>query len=146
AGLVMDSAGNLYGTTTGGQNGMGNVFELTPSSGGWRYTSLHDFTGGSDGAVPIATPAFDANGNLYGTTSQGGANGYGVVWEITLGSFTISASPASLSIPQGNQGTSTITTAISGGFNSPISLSASGMPTGTTVSFNPPTITTPGAG
>ena len=51
--------------------------------------------------------------------------------------FTISASPASLSVPQGNQGTSTITTTISGGFNSAISLSASGAPSGTTVSFNP---------
>src|SRR5208337_3616334 len=60
--------------------------------------------------------------------------------------FTISASPASLSIPQGNQGVSTITTAISGGFNSSISLSASGTPTGTTVSFNPSTIPAPGAG
>ena len=47
-----------------------------------------------------------------------------------VGTFTISASPASLSIPQGNQGTSTITTTISGGFNSAISLSASGSPPG----------------
>src|SRR5271157_455886 len=61
-------------------------------------------------------------------------------------SFTLSASPASLSIAQGNQGISTITTAISGGFNSSISLSASGVPTGTTVSFNPQTIPAPGAG
>ena len=60
--------------------------------------------------------------------------------------FTISASPTSLSVGQGNQGTSTITTAISGGFNSSISLSASGLPTGTTVSFNPSTIPAPGAG
>src|SRR5271165_3664047 len=60
--------------------------------------------------------------------------------------FTISASPASLSVHQGNQGTSTITTAISGGFNSAISLSASGMPSGTTVSFNPQTIPAPGSG
>ena len=60
--------------------------------------------------------------------------------------FTISASPASLSIPQGNQGVSTITTAISGGFNGAISLSSSGMPAGTTVSFNPQTIPAPGAG
>ena len=60
--------------------------------------------------------------------------------------FTISASPASLSIPQGNQGTSTITTTISGGFNSAISLSASGVPSGTTVSFNPNPIPAPGAG
>jgi chitodextrinase len=60
--------------------------------------------------------------------------------------FTLSASPASLSVVQGNQGTSTITTTISGGFNGAISLSASGMPSGTTVSFNPGTIPAPGAG
>ena len=60
--------------------------------------------------------------------------------------FTISASPASLSIAQGNKGTSTITTTISGGFNSAISLSASGVPSGTTVSFNPNPIPAPGAG
>ncbi|MGC2109879.1 MAG: hypothetical protein WA655_10205, partial [Candidatus Korobacteraceae bacterium] len=60
--------------------------------------------------------------------------------------FTISASPASLSVPQGNQGTSTLTTAISGGFNGAISLSAAGMPSGTTVSFNPNPIPAPGSG
>src|SRR5271165_3993576 len=60
--------------------------------------------------------------------------------------FTLLASPASLSVAQGNQGTSTITTAISGGFNSAISLSASGMPSGTTVSFNPNPIPAPGSG
>ena len=61
-------------------------------------------------------------------------------------SFTMSASPASLSVAQGNQGTSTITTAVSGGFNSAISLSASGMPSGTTVTFNPTSIPAPGSG
>src|SRR6516164_4691786 len=54
----------------------------------------------------------------------------------TRSDFTISASPSSLTIVQGNQGTSTITTAITGRFNSAITLSASGVPTGTTVSFN----------
>ena len=63
-----------------------------------------------------------------------------------LGSFTIAASPASLSIAQGNQATSTITIAISGGFNSAISLSASGVPAGTTVTFNPTSIPAPGSG
>ena len=62
------------------------------------------------------------------------------------GNFTLSASPTSLSIVQGSQGTSTITTAISGGFNSAITLSASGVPTGTTVSFNPNPIAAPGNG
>jgi hypothetical protein len=60
--------------------------------------------------------------------------------------FTISASPSSVTIVQGQQGTSTITTAVSGGFNNSISLSASGVPVGTTVSFNPNPIAAPGAG
>ena len=69
------------------------------------------------------------------------------VSEVTLApNFLIAASPTSVSIQQGNQGTSTITTNISGGFNSPITLSASGVPSGTTVSFNPNPISAPGAG
>ena len=63
-----------------------------------------------------------------------------------VGSFTISASPSSLTVGTGNQGTSTITTAVSGGFNSAITLSASGVPTGTTVSFSPNPIAAPGSG
>src|SRR5271157_5597841 len=61
-------------------------------------------------------------------------------------SFSLSAGPAALSVPQGNQGTSTITTTISGGFNSALSLSASGVPSGTTVSFNPNPLPAPGSG
>ncbi len=81
----MDGAGNLYGTTfCDGANGVGNVFELTPSGNSWTYTSLHDFTFGSDGELPNSNVVIDANGNLYGTTMQeGGELGYGVVWEIT---------------------------------------------------------------
>ena len=60
-----------------------------------------------------------------------------VTLTVTAPSFTISASPSSLSVAQGNQGISTISTVVSGGFNSAISLSASGMPSGTTVTFNP---------
>jgi len=70
----------------------------------------------------------------------------GVAQVSGMPSFTISASPASLSIQQGNQGTSTIATTISGGFDSAISLSASGVPSGTTVSFNPNPIPAPGSG
>ena len=88
--LTMDSAGNLYGTTyQAGNYGYGSVFKLTPSDGSWTYTSLHDFTGGSDGANPVGNVIFDGNGNMYGTASAGGAfsncdNGpCGVVWEIT---------------------------------------------------------------
>ena len=81
--LVMDEAGNLYGTTYCGGFGYGRVFELTPSSGGWAYKDLYDFTGGSDGAHPYGSVVFDASGNLYGTTYTGGSQGDGVVWEIT---------------------------------------------------------------
>ena len=78
-------AGNLYGTTYYvGAYGQGSVFKLTPSNGGWTYTSLHDFTGGGDGGTPSSGVTIDANGNLYGT-ALGGAQGVyaGVVWEIT---------------------------------------------------------------
>jgi concanavalin A-like lectin/glucanase superfamily protein/Big-like domain-containing protein len=62
------------------------------------------------------------------------------------GTFSISASPSSITVAQGNQGTSTITTTVSGGFNNSISLSASGVPSGTSVAFNPSTIGAPGNG
>jgi len=87
--LTMDAAGNLYGTTyADGADGAGSVFKLAPSSNGWVYTSLHDFTGGGDGGTPNGGVVFDANGNLYGTAQGGGAGslcqgGCGVVWEIT---------------------------------------------------------------
>jgi uncharacterized repeat protein (TIGR03803 family) len=87
--LVMDAAGNLYGTTyCDGAYELGSVFKLTPSNGAWTYTSLHDFTGGSDGKHPLCSLVFDANGNLYGTTTGGGSSacvtdGCGVAFEIT---------------------------------------------------------------
>jgi uncharacterized repeat protein (TIGR03803 family) len=80
ANLSFDGAGNLYGTTLcDGANNAGNVFKLTSSG---TYSSLHDFTGGSDGGYPRSNVTFDTAGNLYGTASRGG-NGVGVVWEIT---------------------------------------------------------------
>jgi uncharacterized repeat protein (TIGR03803 family) len=82
--LVMDGEGNLYGTERcNGANNLGTVFKLTPSGGGWTYTPLHDFTGGNDGKYPYCNVILDANGNLYGTASAGGANSQGVVWEIS---------------------------------------------------------------
>lgn len=85
ASLTLDALGNLYGTTLeGGAYYRGNVFKLSPSNGGWTYTSLHDFMGGgSDGAGPESSVTVDRNGNLYGTTVAGGLYGDGVVWEIT---------------------------------------------------------------
>ena len=82
--LFMDASGNLYGTTfADGRYGYGSVFKLTRSSGGWTYTSLHDFTGGSDGANPTCRMAMDSTGKLYGTASGGGAHGKGVIFQIT---------------------------------------------------------------
>jgi hypothetical protein len=82
-------------------------------------------------------------------TGNGGGIKHSTTVTLTVssgGDFALTASPTSLSVVQGNQGTSTITTAISGGFNSSISLSASGMPSGVAVSFNPQVIPAPGAG
>ncbi len=82
--LTMDSTGNLYGTSAaGGANQQGSVFKLTWSNGAWIYSTLHDFTGGSDGGAPYGILIFDSSGNIYGTASTGGAYGDGVVFEIT---------------------------------------------------------------
>ena len=88
AGVIMDSAGNLYGTTAAGSSGDGTVFELSPGSGGvWTESLLYVFTGGSDGGYPIAPPTLDSAGNVYGTTLSGGSTscfqGCGVVYELT---------------------------------------------------------------
>lgn len=84
ASLAIDKAGALYGTNfMDGANGYGSVFSLSPVSGKWRYKDLHDFTGGADGGYPGGGVVFDSNGNLFGTTVLGGANGLGVVYEVT---------------------------------------------------------------
>jgi len=84
--LIMDKAGNLYGVTAAGgtaQCGCGVVYKLAPrSSGNWKYTVLHRFSG-ADGAQPSASLTLDSKGNLYGTTATGGAGGAGVAFEIT---------------------------------------------------------------
>ncbi len=82
--LTLGPDGNLYGSTTGdGQYSMGSVFKLANQGGTWVYTSLHDFTGGDDGAEPTGNLVFDAEGNLYGTAYIGGAYHAGLVFEIT---------------------------------------------------------------
>jgi len=85
-GVIVDTAGNLYGTTVcGGSQNSGIVFELTRSEGGWTEKVLHNFGGGTDGALPYAGVIFDAAGNLYGTTSAGGAHKGGTVFELSPG-------------------------------------------------------------
>jgi len=93
--LIFDAAGNLYGTTLGGGDGgcrndygCGTVFELTPvAGGGWTETVLYSFQGGKDGEEPFSGLIFDAAGNLYGTTGEGGGgcaeSGCGTVFELT---------------------------------------------------------------
>jgi hypothetical protein len=82
--LLIDSEGNLYGSSyANGAYQYGNVFKLTPSNGSWIYTDVYDFTGGSDGENPIGPLILDGNGDIFGTTAKGGADGYGVAFEIT---------------------------------------------------------------
>jgi uncharacterized repeat protein (TIGR03803 family) len=82
--LILDAAGNLYGTAYYGGNpactgGCGTVFKIAPNK---KFTVLHTFTGGNDGANPYGSLVQDAAGNLYGTTFGGGAFGAGVVFKL----------------------------------------------------------------
>lgn len=82
-GVVLDASGNVYGTTSaGGAYALGTIFQLTPGSP-WTETILHDFQDANDGAVPYASLIFDKAGNLYGTATEGGANGGGTIFELT---------------------------------------------------------------
>src|SRR5271165_1219898 len=80
--LIMDAAGDLYGTTASdGAYLTGSVFKLTPSHGGWTETDLYSFTCDT-GCYPHGSVLLDAKGNLYGTAELGGAGSGGIVWEI----------------------------------------------------------------
>jgi uncharacterized repeat protein (TIGR03803 family) len=92
AGLYMDSAGDLYGTTQFGNGnfgaGNGSVFRITNiASGTPSTTEIYSFTGGSDGFTPLGGVIMDGSGNLYGTTSNGGStnctNGCGTIYKLT---------------------------------------------------------------
>ena len=91
AGMVMDNAGNLYGTTFAGgaiirecEFTCGTVFELSPSSGGkWKESIIHYFSGPPDGHWPQAGLTLDSLGNVYGTTPAGGSGRYGTVFKLS---------------------------------------------------------------
>jgi uncharacterized repeat protein (TIGR03803 family) len=102
AGLIMDSSGNLYGTTNaGGVYGDGTVFEVVQGSG--AITTLASFNG-TNGANPYCTLLMDGSGNLYGTTRAGGAGSNGTVFEVAQGSGTIAALASFSSWGSGNWG------------------------------------------
>ena len=105
-------------------------------------TDFHDITSGSNGYSAVT--GYDL------ATGWGSPNGTGLINALagisSSPDFTIFGSPTSVSVVQGNKGTSTITTVVSGGFNSAIALSATGQPTGITVTFNPQSIPAPGSG
>jgi uncharacterized repeat protein (TIGR03803 family) len=88
AGLIQGMDGNFYGTTSqGGISAAGTVFQLTPAG---TVAVVYAFTGGTDGAYPIAGVIQGTDGNLYGTTLQGGASGVGTVFQLTpAGTLTI---------------------------------------------------------
>jgi len=85
AGLVLDTAGNLYGTTIGIESpSYGTVFMLTPTTGGqWMRKNLYSFQGKDDGSQPNSTLLLDSQGNLYGTTASAGADFSGTVFELS---------------------------------------------------------------
>ena len=81
--LVLDGVGNVYGTTnSGGTQGCGVVFKLTPSNGGWKETPIHTFAD-HPGCDSFSSLTFDTAGNLYGTTGGDGGTTFGSVFEIT---------------------------------------------------------------
>ena len=80
AGVIRDSSGNLYGTTfLGGASNAGAVYKVDPAG---HETVLYSFTGGADGANPRGGVVADAAGNLYGTATDGGTYGWGVVFKL----------------------------------------------------------------
>lgn len=86
SGLTLGTDGYFYGTTVQANNDSGEVFKVTPSG---SLIVLHTFTNGDDGGAPVAPPIEGADGNLYGTTTTGGANGWGTVYKLTpSGTFT----------------------------------------------------------
>ena len=113
SGLIRDAAGNLFGTTEGG-NTYGSVFELVNSGSVsspvyTTLTKLWSFTGGDDGRNPEAGLISDAAGDLFGTTSRGGTNGGGTVFELvnsgTASNPDYSGTPITLwSFTGGNDG------------------------------------------
>jgi uncharacterized membrane protein len=129
--ISLSASGQPTGTTV--------AFNPTSIAAPGTGSSTMTITVGSStaaGTYPI-TVTGTGGGTSHSTT---------VTLTVTAPDFTIAASPSSLTITQGTSGTSTITTTVAGGFNAAVALSASGQPSGVTVSFNPTSIAAPGSG
>jgi uncharacterized membrane protein len=154
-------------STSIAQGGAGNVTVSTTVSGSFNSAVALSATGQPTGVTvafnptSIAAPGSGsstmtitvASSTVAGTypitvTGTGGSQTHNATVTLTVTSpdFTIAASPTSTTITQGTAGNVTITTTVSGGFNSAVALSASGQPTGVTVAFNPTSIAAPGSG
>jgi uncharacterized membrane protein len=140
--------------TTAISNGFNSSISLS-ASGAPTGTTVSFSTNpipapGSGSSTMTITVGSGTTAGTYPITVTGNGGGIQqsttVTLTVVIPTFTISASPSALTISTGHQGTSAITTAISGGFNSAIALSATGAPSGTTVSFNPTSIPAPGSG
>ncbi len=133
----------VVGTVTGGYEGLGYFYDATGknwSAVAWPASNSPTLVTMSGTRLTVVVGTNNNTGDITPIAYLGVAQASAVP------NFAITALPTALSVVQGNQGTSTITTTISGGFNSAISLSATGVPTGTTVSFNPNPIAAPGSG
>ena len=146
-GLIMDTAGNLYGTTGGGGSGFGGtVFKLGASGG---KTEIYSFTGSPDGNGPAAGLIMDSAGILYGTTYGGGPAGDGTVFSLKP-PVDFSFGPGdggmtSAAISAGQTATYNVQLNPAGGFNGSVSLSCSGAPAQATCLISPASVTISGS-
>src|SRR6516165_6733729 len=152
--VVQGNQGTSTVTTTV-SGGFNNAVSLsaagTPSGTTVSFSPSSIAAPGADSSTMTITVGSSTATGTYPITVTGSGGGIQHTATVTLTvtaapNFTLSASPTSLSVVQGNQGTSTITTTVSGGFNNAVSLSAAGTPSGTTVSFSPSSIAAPGGG
>lgn len=82
--LLMDSSGNLYGETYNGGFGLGVLFQLVPTGGGWTENVLHRFLNKIDGSYPSGGLVMDSAGDMWGTDTHGGLGGSGIVFEVRV--------------------------------------------------------------